>query len=126
MLKGEPIPVFGDGTTKRDYTYISDIVDGVLACTNRELGYEILNLGNSNPITLENLITVLEEVMRTKAEIQRLPDQPGDVPLTCADVTKAQKILGYSPKVPLKIGIQNFLSWFLSSEERAYGAGECA
>lgn len=109
---GESIPVFGDGSTARDYTFIDDIVDGIIACTDRPLGFEILNLGGSQTVTLARLIELLELALGRKAIINRQPNQPGDVPLTCADVTKSHRLLGYSPKVSITEGIPRFIEWF--------------
>jgi UDP-glucuronate 4-epimerase len=109
---GKPIPVFGDGTTARDYTYVNDIVDGVVACTERKFGFEIFNLGNSHSVKLSQLIEVLEKTLGRKAVIERLPEQPGDVPLTYADITKSRSQLGYSPKVRIEEGIPMFVEWF--------------
>jgi UDP-glucuronate 4-epimerase len=109
---GKPIPVYGDGSTARDYTYISDIVDGVIACAEGKFGYEIFNLGGSEAVTLARLIELLEKSLGQKAVIERLPDQPGDVPLTYADITKSRKFLDYSPKVKIEQGIPLFVEWF--------------
>ena len=95
---GKPIPVYGDGSTARDYTYISDILQGILACTDKEFGYEIFNLGESDTVKLSRLIELIESALGKKANINRLPIQPGDVPLTCADITKAREKLGYAPR----------------------------
>ena len=109
---GQPIPVFGDGSTRRDYTYISDIVSGVVACTDRPIGFEVLNLGESQAIRLDQLISLLESSLGKKAVINRQPEQPGDVPLTCADITKARRMLGYAPTTPIETGIPRFIEWF--------------
>ncbi|MDB6067330.1 MAG: NAD-dependent epimerase/dehydratase [Pedosphaera sp.] len=109
---GKPIPVFGDGSTARDYTYISDIVDGVMACTEKKFGYEIFNLGESQTVTLSRLIELLEQSLGRKAIIERHPAQPGDVPVTFADITKSRNQLGYSPKVKIEQGIPRFVEWF--------------
>ena len=109
---GKPIPVFGDGSTARDYTYITDIVDGVMACTTRDFGYEIFNLGESQTVTLSRLIELLEQSLGRKAVIQRLPAQAGDVPLTCADITKSCERLGYAPRTKIEQGIPLFVDWF--------------
>lgn len=111
IREGKPIPVFGDGSTARDYTYISDILQGVLACTEREFGYEIFNLGESRTVTLRRLIELLEEALGKKAIIDAQPLQPGDVPLTCADVSKARQQLAYQPTVPIEVGIREFVQW---------------
>lgn len=111
---GKPIPVFGDGSTARDYTYITDIVDGVLACTEREFGYEIFNLGESQIVTLSRLIELLEAALGKKAIINRQPPQLGDVPITFADVSKARTKLGYNPTTKIVQGIPKFVEWFRS------------
>jgi UDP-glucuronate 4-epimerase len=109
---GKRIPVFGDGSTARDYTYITDIVQGVMACTERQFGYEIFNLGESQTVTLSKLIELIEAALGKKALIDRQPTQPGDVPLTCADISKAQARLGYAPKIKIEQGIPLFIDWF--------------
>jgi UDP-glucuronate 4-epimerase len=103
--------VFGDGSTARDYTYITDIVDGVMACTQKEFGYDIFNLGESQTVRLDQLIALLESALGKKAIINRQPPQPGDVPLTCADLTKARAKLGYAPRVKIEQGIPLFVDW---------------
>jgi len=110
---GKPIPVFGDGSTARDYTYIADIVDGVVACAQREFGYEIFNLGESQTVTLSHLIELLEAALGKKAIIDRQPLQAGDVPITFADISKARVKLGYNPRVKIGQGIPLFVDWFL-------------
>lgn len=112
MEAGRPIPVFGDGSSARDYTYVDDTVDGIMACTKKEFGYEIFNLGESETVRLSQLIELLEKSLGTKAVIQRLPDQPGDVPITYADITKAQRLLDYRPKIKIAAGIPLFVEWF--------------
>jgi UDP-glucuronate 4-epimerase len=112
---GKPIPVFGDGTTARDYTYIDDILEGIMACTTRTFGFEVFNLGESQTVTLNRLIELLESALGKKAIIDRQPPQPGDVPLTCADITKARQQLGYHPTVKIDLGIPRFVSWFAQS-----------
>lgn len=112
IAAGEPVPVFGDGSTGRDYTYISDTVDGVIAATRREFGYEIINLGESQTVTLARLIGLLEEALGRKAAIARQPPQPGDVPITYADIGKARGLLGYAPTVRIEEGIPLFVKWF--------------
>lgn len=116
ILAGKPIPVFGDGSTARDYTYVSDIVDGVMACTERDFGYEIFNLGESQAVTLNYLIELLEKALGKKAIIDRQPMQPGDVPITYADISKAQQKLGYAPKVKIEQGIPLFVEWFTKTQ----------
>ncbi len=109
---GRPIPVFGDGSTARDYTYVSDTVDGVLACTEKEIGYEIFNLGESETVRLSRLIELLEAALGKKAILDRQPPQPGDVPITFADISKAQARLGYRPRVKIEEGLGRFVDWF--------------
>lgn len=113
---GRPIPVFGDGTTARDYTYISDILEGILASTRVQCGYEVFNLGESQTVELSRLIALLEEALGTRAVIQWLPAQPGDVPLTFADITKARLKLDYKPRFKIEKGIAMFVEWFLSAQ----------
>jgi len=109
---GQPIPVYGDGRSARDYTYVTDTVDGVIAATQQEFGYEIFNLGESQTVTLIRLIELLEQALGIKAQIQWLPPQPGDVPITYANIDKARRRLGYSPRVPIEQGIRLFVDWF--------------
>jgi len=109
---GQPIPVFGDGSTARDYTYIDDIVGGVIACTERSLGYDVFNLGESQTVALSRLIELLELALGKKAVIDRQPLQPGDVPITFADVTKARERLDYRPTTKIEQGIPKFVEWF--------------
>jgi UDP-glucuronate 4-epimerase len=109
---GKPIPVFGDGSTARDYTYITDTVDGVIACTRKEFGYEIFNLGESETVTLNRLIELLKQALGGTVVIDRQPPQPGDVPITFADISKARTMLGYHPRVKIEEGIPRFVQWF--------------
>jgi UDP-glucuronate 4-epimerase len=109
---GLPIPMFGDGSTARDYTYITDILEGIMACTRKEFGYDIYNLGESQTVHLTRLIELLESALGKNAVIERRPCQPGDVPLTCADISKARQKLGYDPKVKIEQGIPLFANWF--------------
>jgi UDP-glucuronate 4-epimerase len=116
IQKSLPIPVFGDGTTSRDYTFVTDIVDGIVACLNRRIGYELFNLGNNDSVQLSYLIELLEKAVGKKAIIDRQPLQPGDVPQTRADFSKAQRLLGYAPKVKIEEGIPRFVEWFRRRE----------
>lgn len=110
---GKPIPMFGDGTTKRDYTYIDDILQGVRAAIDYDKSqYEIFNLGESRTVELRYLISLLEECLEKKAIIEQLPPQQGDVPITFADISKARKLLGYNPQTPIEQGIKKFAEWF--------------
>jgi UDP-glucuronate 4-epimerase len=116
ICAGKPIPVFGDGSAARDYTFVTDTVDGVIACTKKELGYQIFNLGESETISLKRMIELLERELGKNAVLDRQPLQPGDVPLTFADISKARKQLGYDPKVKFEKGIHLFAEWFLNEE----------
>jgi UDP-glucuronate 4-epimerase len=113
---GEPIDQFGDGTTRRDYTYIDDIIQGVMAAFEYEGPlFDIFNLGESETIQLQDLITAIEKTLGKKAIVNQMPEQPGDVPLTCADISKARKLLGYNPTTPLSAGLPKFVDWFLKT-----------
>jgi UDP-glucuronate 4-epimerase len=111
-----PIPFYGDGTTGRDYTYIDDIVHGVLASIDRVAGCEIINLGGDEPITLTQMVETIENALGKKARLDRKPVQPGDVPRTMADITKAGKLLGYAPKTSFTEGVQRQVEWFHNSQ----------
>src|SRR5216117_2745112 len=112
ITAGKAIPVFGDGSTARDYTYVSDTVDGIIAATQKEFGYEIFNLGESQTVRLSYLIKLLEEALGKKAIIDHQPLQPGDVPITYANIGKARSLLGYSPGIKIEQGIGLFVEWF--------------
>jgi UDP-glucuronate 4-epimerase len=109
---GKSIPVFGDGSTARDHTFVTDILDGVIACTKKEFGFEVFNLGESQTIRLDELISLIESALGKKAVIDRQPLQPGDVPITFADISKARRLLGYNPQVKAAQGIPLFVDWF--------------
>ena len=114
--KGEEIPFYGDGTSQRDYTYIDDIIDGIIgALTHQNHAFEIFNLGNSNPVPLHYLIHLIEKSSGKKAKLKKLPMQPGDVPITYADIGKAEKHFGYSPKVSIEEGVALFVRWYHQS-----------
>jgi len=119
-----PIPVFGDGTSGRDYTHVSDIVAGILAAidyqfqTSGQVPFEVFNLGNSHPITLAELLRLLEQATGRRAIRDQKPMQPGDVPLTWADISKAGRLLGYHPKVTLEQGLKDFVSWYRAADAR--------
>lgn len=109
----KPIPVFGDGTTRRDYTYVDDIIDGVVSAMSYDQSdYEVINLGESRTVELRELISLLEKELDAHAVIERQPPQPGDVPQTFADITKARKLLGYNPQTQIEEGIHKFVGWF--------------
>ncbi|HEX7530130.1 MAG TPA: GDP-mannose 4,6-dehydratase [Pyrinomonadaceae bacterium] len=114
---GKPIPVFGDGTTRRDYTYIDDIIAGVRAAIDYDQSnYEVINLGESRTVELRELISLLERALDRHAEIDRQPPQPGDVPQTFADITKARRLLGYNPRTQIEEGIEKFVEWFRENQ----------
>ena len=112
ITAGKPIPVFGDGSSARDYTFVADILDGIMACTQKHFGYEIFNLGESQVVKLSYMIELLENALGKKAIIDRQPMQPGDVPLTFADISKARAQLGYNPQTKIEQGIPLFVDWF--------------
>jgi UDP-glucuronate 4-epimerase len=117
ISEGRAIPVFGDGTTRRDYTYIDDIIAGVRAAIEYEKSdYEVFNLGESRTVELNELIALLEKQLGRRAVIDRQPMQPGDVPQTFADVTKARRLLGYDPQTKIEDGLKRFVEWFLSGQ----------
>ena len=115
MMNGEEITMYGDGTTSRDYTYVDDIVDGVVKSCNyvdkNENVYEIINLGSNNPISLKDMIATIGKVLGVNPKIKQMPMQPGDVDRTYADVTKAKELLGYEPKMTFEEGIRKFVEW---------------
>jgi len=112
ISRGKSLTQFGDGSSGRDYTYIDDIVEGILACWRGKFEYEIFNLGNSSPVLLKDLIATIELVVGGKAKISRQGFQQGDVQLTFADIEKARKLLGWQPKTDLNTGLLNLFSWF--------------
>ena len=113
ISEGNPIPVFGDGSTRRDYTFIDDIIAGVSAAIDyTSSDYEVINLGESRTVELRELISLLEKELRATAKIDRQPLQPGDVPQTYADITKARRLLGYNPQTQIEEGLRRFVEWF--------------
>ncbi len=113
---GQPIDQFGDGTTRRDYTYIDDVIQGTMAALEYDGPvFDIFNLGESDTVQLKDLIVAIENALGKKAKINQLPEQPGDMPLTCADISKARKLLGYNPTTKLNEGLPKFIDWFLKS-----------
>jgi UDP-glucuronate 4-epimerase len=112
------IPFHGDGSSRRDYTYIDDIVDGVESALNRELGFDIVNLGGARPVTLADLVRLLERVTGKTARLDRRPDQPGDVPVTYASTEKAERILGFQARVPLEEGLRRSVDWYRHASEK--------
>ncbi len=114
----QPIHMYGDGTTQRDYTFFSDIIDGVVSALNTQFNFEIINLGNSTPIHLTRLIELIEQETGKKAKIKRLPEQPGDVQRTYADIRKAESLLRYRPKVSIEQGIRLFVAWYTERKKQ--------
>ncbi|RJX19121.1 MAG: NAD-dependent epimerase/dehydratase family protein [Desulforudis sp.] len=118
ILDGKPIPVYGDGTTRRDYTYIDDIIKGVRAAISFDPPnhYDVFNLGNSQTVELRELIALLEETLGKKAIIDRQPTQPGDVPQTWADTEKAGRLLGFQTNTPIREGLARFAEWLCATQ----------
>lgn len=112
MAEGKEIPVFGTGDSRRDYTYVSDIVSGVLAAIEANPRFEIFNLGESQTTTLKDLVRLLEGALGVKARMRFLPDQAGDMEITYADIGRARRLLGYAPRTPIGEGIRLFADWF--------------
>src|SRR5438874_434094 len=118
IYAGQAIDQFGDGTTRRDYTYIDDVIQGTIAALQYEGPcFDIFNLGESETIQLKDLIAVIENALGKQANINQLPEQPGDMPLTCADISKAIKLLDYRPTTRLNEGLPCFVEWFLRSQK---------
>ena len=120
MLDGEPIPLFGDGSTRRDYTYVDDVVDGIV----RSMAYdgspfEVVNLGNNQTVRLSELVAALERALGVEARIERHPEQPGDVPQTWADLARARRLLGYDPQTSIDDGLARFATWLRRRREAA-------
>ena len=116
LQANQPITVFGNGNSSRDYTYVTDTVAAIIACTEQEFGYEIINVGESETVELNRLIELLETYFKIKADIIHQPEQPGDVPITYANIEKAQRLLGYDPKTKIEDGIPKFVEWFLKQK----------
>ncbi|MFH0818680.1 MAG: GDP-mannose 4,6-dehydratase [Patescibacteria group bacterium] len=112
ITAGKEIPVYGNGQHKRDFTYIEDIISGVLSAIDNPFGYEIINLGNNQPITLKYFIEIIEKELNQKASKKMLPKQPGDVDETYADIIKAKKLLNYEPKTSIEDGVKKFIEWY--------------
>ncbi len=120
IYAGQPIDQFGDGTTRRDYTYIEDVIQGTMAALEYEGPlFDIFNLGESETVQLKDLIAAIENALGKRAKINQLPEQPGDMSLTCADISKARKLLGYKPTTRLSEGLPNFIDWFLHNQRMA-------
>jgi len=112
IIAGDEIEMFGDGRSSRDYTYIDDIIDGIMKCRGTAFDYEVFNIGNSSPVRLSELVALIEEKTGRKAKIKQLPMQPGDVERTFADITKARMAFGYEPKTTIEEGIGKFVEWY--------------
>lgn len=121
MLEGSSIPMYGNGMTSRDYTYIDDIVSGICKSCDYVMEhdnvYEIINLGSNHPISLKDMIEIIGRELKVKPNIEQLPMQQGDVDRTYADISKAEKLLGYKPKVAFEDGIKVFIAWYLKNRE---------
>jgi UDP-glucuronate 4-epimerase len=112
ILRKPPVVVYGDGSIRRDLTYVTDIVDGILAALDLGPRYDIFNLGDERPIAMAELISIIEKATGRKAQIEYRPAKPEDVPVTYADITKAKEVLGYSPKVGIEEGVRRFVEWY--------------
>ncbi len=121
LWNGKAVPMYGDGGSRRDYTYVDDIVDGLVATLDLAPGFEILNLGGADTTSLKDLVGWIAEELAVEPRIDYLPSQPGDVPITYADVSKAARLLGYAPKVPIREGLRRFVHWY---RERKAGRGQ--
>ncbi len=112
IYREQPLKLLGDGSARRDFTYIADIVAGVLAAVDADFPYEIINLGNSRTIAIADYIALIEEIVGKRARIVRLPPAAGDVPLTHADISKARRLLGFEPRTPVEVGMERFYAWY--------------
>jgi len=112
LAKDSEIPLFGEGDSRRDYTYVDDIVSGILAAMEKNFPFEVFNLGESQTIPLMELVTSLEDALGKKARLVRMPEQVGEMKITYADISKARKMLGYNPQIPFREGIRLFADWF--------------
>jgi UDP-glucuronate 4-epimerase len=121
--EGQPVPIYGDGSARRDFTFVDDVLDGFVAALEADIGFECINLGNTRPVPISELITLLEQALRRSAELDHQPTQAGDATTTCADISRARELLGYDPGVPLEEGIQVFSNWFRGhhADNRAAG-----
>jgi UDP-glucuronate 4-epimerase len=116
ITEGKPLPIFGDGTTRRDYTYIDDIIDGIVTSMKYESSsFEVINLGGAHTVDLRRIVDLLEQALGKRAVIEYGPPQPGDVPVTYADIDKARRLLAYDPKTQIEEGVAKFVEWFQSA-----------
>lgn len=121
MLNEQPVPVFGDGSSARDYTYVDDIVDGIVKAIDTPNGYRVFNLGSDRPVPLDDLVQKIASAVDVRPIIERLPDQPGDVPITWADISRSEEDLGYKPAVTLEDGLARFVTWMKDQSAGAEG-----
>lgn len=115
IFKGKLIQKYGKGNSKRDYTYIDDVIDGVINALEKNLSFEIINLGNNKPIELNKFISLIEKILKKKAVIKQCPVQPGDANITYADISKAKKLIEYNPKTSIEDGMNKFINWYLKN-----------
>ncbi|MBI4738036.1 GDP-mannose 4,6-dehydratase [Candidatus Woesearchaeota archaeon] len=118
IAEGKEFAVFGDGSARRDFTYIDDIVAGVIAASDKNRGYEIFNLGNSQMVEVNHLIRVIEQNLTKRANVSYANPTPGDVPVTCADISKARRILGYDPQTSIEEGMRRFVAWYNEQKQK--------
>ncbi len=118
IFRGKPIKKFGKGLSARDYTYIDDVTDGIISALERNFSYEIINLGNNRPVQLNYFISLVEQILGKKAIIETYNKQVGDVEITYADTSKAQKLLGYNPKTSIEKGMRNFIEWYSKGRQK--------
>ena len=112
IQEGKEVPVFGDGTSRRDYTYIGDIIEGILRVIERDLSWEVINLGSGRCVVLEEVVDLIGRLLKKPVRRKFLPVQPGDAQATWADLTRAHHLLGYEPKTEISQGIKEFVDWF--------------
>ncbi len=117
IYRGETVDVFAEGKSRRDYTFIADIIDGIMAACRADYKYEVINLGRSDTVVLADLIGHLEQAIGKKAKVRVMPSQPGDVSQTFADITKARRLLGFDPKVSIGDGVRRYVAWYLKQQE---------
>ena len=116
MSQGKPVSMFGNGESERDYTYVDDIVAGIVQAMQKTYKFEIFNLGNSKMVKLRELIEIIADKLNVNPMIEQFSEQPGDVSITCADISKAKRMLGYNPSTPIEEGIENFIEWYLKRD----------
>lgn len=116
--KGEEIPMYGDGTSERDYTYIDDLISGITSALDKNFDFEVFNLGSGRTVKLREMISIIEDKLDKEAKIKQSPMPKGDVPVTYADISKARKMLDYNPRISIEEGIQKFVKWFRENPEK--------